>query len=66
MAELHVEPKKHSASPTWLWIVLALIVVAAVVYFITRNNNNNANTNAANPNGTTSYVHMQPNQLMVA
>jgi hypothetical protein len=37
MAEIHVQPKKHSSS-LWLWILLVLIVVA-VVYFLTRNNN---------------------------
>lgn len=36
MAEIHVQPKKHSSS-IWLWVLLVLIVLA-VVYFLTRNN----------------------------
>ena len=52
MAEIHVQPKKHSSS-LWLWILLALVVIAAV-YFLTRNNGKAEN--ATDTMNTTSFV----------
>jgi hypothetical protein len=63
MAELHVEPRKKSATPSWVWILVGLVIIAVVIYFVTRNNNNNSNTTTANPNGTTSYVQMDHQYL---
>ena len=53
MAELHVEPKKHS-SPAWIWILISLAIVAIIAYFLLRDNK--AMDNDQNPN-TTSYIH---------
>jgi hypothetical protein len=52
MAELHVEPKKHSSS-TWIWILVSLAIVAIVAYFLLRDNK--ATDNDQNRN-TTSYI----------
>ena len=39
MAEIHVQPKKHTGpNTTWIWIVIALLIVATVVYFVVKNN----------------------------
>jgi bacteriorhodopsin len=56
MAEIHVEPKKHTSNSSWLWIVLALLIAAAVVYYlVTRNDDsNNTTVPAANATGAIS------------
>lgn len=55
MAEIHVEPKKHTSPSFWLWIVLALLIAAAVVYYlVTRNNDTNHITVPANTTGAVS------------
>lgn len=57
MAEIHVEPKKHSSNSSWIWIVLALLIAAAVVYYlVTRNNDTDNNTVPANTTGATSML----------
>lgn len=57
MAELHVEPKKRSATPTWLWIVIALLIIGAVVYFLMRKNDSATLNNGSATNGnSTSYI----------
>ena len=62
MAEIHVEPKKQQATPTWVWIVVALVIIGLVAYFLTRNNNT-VNDKTGNRN-TTSFV--QPNNIEAA
>lgn len=52
MAELHVEPKKHS-SPAWIWILVSLAIVAIIAYFLLRDNKATDN----NQNQNTSYIH---------
>jgi hypothetical protein len=61
MAEIHVQPKKHSSS-LWLWILLALIVIA-VVYFLTRNNNRVERANDGM--NTTSFVQPSYNGVQL-
>jgi len=52
MAEIHVEPKKHTANSSWIWIVLVLIIAAAVVYYlVSRNKTTNNATPPANTTG---------------
>jgi hypothetical protein len=41
MAEIHVHPKKHNASPAWIWILVVLALVVAVAYFLMRGNTTN-------------------------
>ena len=53
MAEIHVQPKKHS-STLWLWILLALVVLA-VVYFITRKSD--GAEKATDGMSPTSWIH---------
>lgn len=54
MAEIHVQTKKNTTSPMWIWIVVVLLIAAALVYILSRNNrterNDTINTN------TTSYL----------
>lgn len=65
MAELHVEPKKHTAgSMSWLWIVLGVIIAAVIVWLIVANNNGK-NNNAAEPANTTGAVHRTAPQHQV-
>lgn len=65
MAELHVEPKKHSAGATsWIWIVLGIILAAIVVWLIVANNNKNEN--ATQPVNTTgAVIQATPHQAVV-
>ncbi|HEV7330292.1 MAG TPA: hypothetical protein VGN63_04570 [Flavisolibacter sp.] len=59
MAEIHVEPKKHTSNSSWLWIVLVLLIAAAVVYYlVTRNNNTDNTTVPANTTGAISLPHV--------
>ncbi|HEV7330294.1 MAG TPA: hypothetical protein VGN63_04580 [Flavisolibacter sp.] len=52
MAEIHVEPKKHTSNSSWLWIVLVLLIAAAVVYYlVTRNNTPEESITPANTTG---------------
>lgn len=52
MAEIHVEPKKHSSNTSWIWIVLILLIAAAVVYYlVTRNNDPEVTAPPANTTG---------------
>ena len=53
MAELHVEPKKHTSS-TWIWILVSLAIIAIVAYLLLRNNKAGEN-NTVNRN-TTSFI----------
>jgi prolipoprotein diacylglyceryltransferase len=55
MADIHVEVKKHRATPVWIWIVLILIIAAVVWYFLAHNNK--ATNGNANPANTTSFIH---------
>ena len=60
MAEIHVQAKKHPATPIWVWIVVVLVIAGAIAYYLmTRNKTNGNNTPPAN---TTGYVEeMQVN-----
>ena len=53
MAEIHVEPKKHTSNSSWLWIVLAILIAAAVIYYlVTRNNTAEESIAPANTTGS--------------
>lgn len=55
MAEIHVEPRKHSSNTSWIWIVLILVIVAAVVvYLLTRNNDVSSTIQSTD---TTAYIN---------
>ena len=56
MAERHVESKKTQSSPTWVWILVAVVIIGIVAYFLTRNNNASDNQNTGTSNNSTSYV----------
>jgi hypothetical protein len=62
MAELHVEPKKHTSNLTWVWIVIALLIIGAVVYFLMRNHNA-AGVNNGTGNGSTTSSLVMPAYL---
>jgi hypothetical protein len=53
MAELHVEPKKHTSS-TWIWILVSLAIIAIVAFLLLRDNRAGEN-NTINQNST-SYI----------
>ena len=53
MAELHVEPKKHTSSP-WIWILVSLAIIAIVAFLLLRDNRAGEN-NTINQNST-SYI----------
>ncbi len=55
MAEIHVEPKKHSSGINWIWIVAVLLIAAVIYYLVSRNNSNNS---TAPPANTTGYVNL--------
>ncbi len=56
MAEIHVQAKKHSGTPVWVWIIAVLLIVGAIAYYLmTRNKTTESTTQ---PTHTTSYVEM--------
>ncbi|MBB1284507.1 hypothetical protein HRH25_08995 [Flavisolibacter sp. BT320] len=57
MAEIHVEPKKHTSNNSWIWIVLVLLIAAAIVYFLVARNNNDADA-ATVPANTTGAISL--------
>jgi hypothetical protein len=54
MAEIHVQAKKNTGVPSWVWIVLVLVIAAAVIYFLTMRNSKPVNNN--NTNNTTGQL----------
>ncbi|MDQ3279121.1 MAG: hypothetical protein M3Q06_12400 [Bacteroidota bacterium] len=59
MAEIRVEPKKHTSNSSWIWIVLVLLIAAAVVYYlVTKNNNTGTTTTPANTTGAISFPQL--------
>ena len=61
MAEIHVQTKKQSSSPVWLWIVLALLIIGAIVYYLmTRNNQQPAAPGTPNNAASKLYPQSKP------
>lgn len=62
MAEIHVQTKKQSSSPGWIWIVVALLLIGALVYYLmNRNNQTQNNTNTVQPNASSKlYPQKRP------
>ncbi|HZF63430.1 MAG TPA: hypothetical protein VEZ55_03045 [Chitinophagaceae bacterium] len=63
MAEIHVEPKKHSSGASWIWILLGLIIIGVIAYFVLNNNRTNENEEVQKTN-TTSYINAPQPLLM--
>jgi bacteriorhodopsin len=52
MAEIHVQTKKNTGSPMWIWIVVVVLIAAAVLFILMRNNKTDKDNTVPN---TTSY-----------
>jgi flagellar basal body-associated protein FliL len=57
MAEIHVQPKKHTTNTSWIWIVLVVLIAAVVIYYLV-NRNKTTNNNAAPANTTGAVLHL--------
>jgi hypothetical protein len=55
MAEIHVQPRKNTATPAWVWIIVGLAVVVAILFIVMRRKPQNNAINNTGPNQT-SYV----------
>ena len=53
MAEIHVQTKKNTGSPMWIWIVVVVLIAAAVLFILMRNNKTDKDNTVPN---TTSYL----------
>jgi bacteriorhodopsin len=55
MAEIHVQTKKNTGSPMWIWIVVVVLIAAAVLFILMRNNKTDKDNTVPN---TTSYQQL--------
>jgi bacteriorhodopsin len=56
MAEIHVQAKKK-VTPSWIWIVVAVVILAVIAFFLFRNKKADQ-SNTVNKSGTTSLIRV--------